>query len=157
MRCEQVREILETGTEGRASVQAHLDTCAECAAYARDWQLLAKGLHELSREEVPSPAVGFTTRVVRRLDASPGSFPYVADFVEHIGRRFVFGALTAAVTLLLFLTLSILGPFHEASDLALAQPEAMVAPTDPLLMADQGDLRDLPLAGAGNHIQGGSE
>ena len=70
MRCDEVRESVEElrGDALPAPIREHVVSCAACAAYAREWQLVGAGLRALAREPVPEASLGFAARVVRRLE-----------------------------------------------------------------------------------------
>lgn len=111
MGCDKVREtMMETGEDALdARTREHLATCRECQTCARDWSLLRTGFRSLAEEAPPEPMLGFSTRVMRRLEqAASGRASEVA--LESVGRRFVYGAILAALTLILALVLPRSGP-----------------------------------------------
>ena len=150
MRCQEVRTILEEAptVELSLSVRQHLDDCLACAAYARDWRLVSAGFHELSREPVPEASWGFSARVLRRIEEAtvlPGARP---NFLEQVGKRFVYATLVLTLTLLLVLLLPSSGPLREPAsvDLYLVQPEAVSARADVALGEEFPSLQDtMPL------------
>jgi hypothetical protein len=150
MRCEEVRTILEEQptVEFSPSVRQHLEVCPACAAYAKDWQLVSVGFRELSREPVPEASWGLSARVLRRIAEATAQPEPQLDFLEQVGKRFVYATLTLTLTLLLALMLPSSGPLREpaAVDLYLVQPEAVSARADFALGEEFPSLQDaMPL------------
>ena len=131
MRCQDVRTILEEGPTAEISlpVREHLKVCWACAAYARDWRLVAVGLHELSREPVPDASWGFAARAVRRIEETTAILRPRPEFVEQVGRRFVYATLMVTLILLLGLLLPSSGPLRgpAATEYYLVRPESISA------------------------------
>src|SRR5437879_13519812 len=95
MRCDEARESVEElrGDALPAPIREHLVTCAACAAYARQWQLVEAGLRALAREPVPAASLGFAARVVRRLEGVAEAGRNREGLWERAGRRCVYAAL----------------------------------------------------------------
>ena len=154
MRCRRVRRIvLEESGGTPVSVQEHLETCAQCAAYARDWARLEAGLARMADDPAPEPSVGFASRLVRGLrDATVESRLREASLIRT-GRRFVLAALLATMLLLLGLLIPASGPvrFHSEEVLETAQPEAMAAQNYPLFSTQAADSDFEFTAASGGH------
>lgn len=129
MRCDTVRKMFD-GHEGLSSAaREHVQQCAECASYTRDWSMLSSGLRLLSRDPVPEPTWQFSTRVLRRLERDPvrQSSP---EFVESAGRRVVLATLALFFALILAMLLPASGPVRHQQARAgtyWSQPETTVA------------------------------
>ena len=135
MRCKAVREIVENvgPEEMTGGVREHLSKCTDCAAYARDWQLVRSGFRTLSEEAVPEATFGFTARLLRRLDEA--HMPSPAElFLERVGRRVVYATLLMTFVLLLALVVPPSAPLRgpSVSDLLPAEAEVTVAVSDPV-------------------------
>ena len=159
MRCEEVRAILEEMPTGGfpSPVREHLEACRVCAAYARDWRLVAAGLHELSREPVPEASWGFAARVVRRIEEATAIPQPRPEFVEQVGRRFVYATLMLTLVLLLGLLLPSSGPLRSpaADDYYLVRPESVSARADIALGEEFSDLQQaMPLTFTGGSERG---
>jgi len=145
MRCEEVRTILEEVPTGELSspVNAHLEVCPACAAYARDWRLVSAGLRALSREPVPEASWGFTARVVRRIEEATAIPQPRPESVERVGRRFVYATLMLTLVLLLGLLLPSSGPLRSpaAVEYYLVRPETISARADIALGEEYPDLQ----------------
>ena len=159
MRCEDVRTILEEGPTAELSppVREHLKVCRTCAAYARDWRLVAAGLHELSREPVPEASWGFAARVVRRIEEATAILRPRPEFVEQVGRRFVYATLMLTLILLLGLLLPSSGPLRgpAATEYYLVRPETVSARAEVALGEEFPDLQEaMPLTFTGGSERG---
>ena len=137
--------ILEEAPIGKLSspVKEHLDLCGVCAAYARDWRLLSAGLRELGREPLPEASWGFAARVVRRIEEATATLQPRPEFVEKVGRRFVYATLMLTLVLLLGLLLPSSGPFRSptADDYYLVRPEAVSARAEVAMGEEFPDLQ----------------
>jgi len=135
MRCKLVREVIESVAleEPTGGVREHLLKCAECAAYARRWGHVRTGFQALSEEAAPGATIGFTARLMRRLDEAGAPNPAEA-FLEQVGRRFVYATLLVTFVLLLALALPPSGPLRgpTVSELLSAEPVVAVAVNDPV-------------------------
>jgi anti-sigma factor RsiW len=140
MRCKEVREILgESGiTEAPPEVREHLGRCPACEAYTRDWKTLHAGLRVLAAEPAPEPMLGFTARVLRRLEEATGTFPSSEELLERAGRRMVYATLLLALVLMLALVLPASGPVRTQASTELYPPEpaAVVVENNPILIED---------------------
>ena len=159
MRCEDVRTILEEGPTAEFSppVREHLKVCRACAVYARDWRLVAAGLHELSREPVPEASWGFAARVVRRIEEATATLRPRPEFVEQVGRRFVYATLMLTLVLLLGLLLPSSGPLRSpaATEYYLVRPETVSARAEVALGEEFPDLQEaMPLTFTGGSERG---
>ena len=159
MRCEEVWTILEEEPTAELSppVREHLKVCRACAAYARDWRLVAAGLHELSREPVPEASWGFAARVVRRIEEATAILRPRPEFVEQVGRRFVYATLMLTLVLLLGLLLPSSGPLRgpAATEYYLVRPEVVSARADITLGEEFPDLQEaMPLTFTGGSERG---
>lgn len=111
MRCDDVQDrLMETGENALDQAAGeHFAKCPDCRAYARDWKLLRMGFRTLAEEAPPEPMLGFSARLMRRLEgAASGRASEVV--IESVGRRVVYAALLAALTLILALVLPSSGP-----------------------------------------------
>jgi anti-sigma factor RsiW len=149
MRCEEIREILEErGAEALGAVRTHLESCAGCAAYARDWETVRQGFELVRAETAAEPSLGFAARLMRRLDESQ---PFLTqEFFEAVGRRFVPATFALALLALLALALPSSGPLRgpATSDLLVAQSEVEVATADPMIYGfESGYAAYLPETG----------
>jgi hypothetical protein len=154
MRCEEFEVRLEEVESGALSapLREHVMGCVACSAYLRDWQLAGAGLRLLAAEPVPEASAGFAARLVRRLE---GMSPVQSseEFLERVGRRFVYASLALALTVLLFLLLPSSGPVRApmTADLYWAGPETFAAENDLVLGSDStGNQVVTPNAGEGS-------
>lgn len=95
MRCE---EVLRTLDEMNAEtlpvpVRDHLADCRACAEAWAEWRTLCAGFRAMANDSPPEAQLGFSARVLRRLDDVRDSGGIAAEFVERIGRRFVLAGL----------------------------------------------------------------
>jgi hypothetical protein len=146
MRCKDVIEILGEAQTGRFSpaIEEHLSDCASCQDAWKDLRLLRAGLRALAQEQPPEASIGFAMRVVRRLEESLDSRGRAAEFLEKVGRRFVFATSMLTLFMLLGLVLPSSGPFRgPASDEPyLAQPEPRMQSEGFALAYETADTRD---------------
>jgi len=159
MRCEEVRAILEeVSTEELSSpVREHLEVCRVCAADARDWRLISAGLCQLSQEPVPEASWGFAARVVRRIEEAAAIPQPRPEFVEQVGRRFVYATLMLTLVLLLGLLLPSSGPLRgpAAAEYYLVRPESVSARAEVALGEEFPDLQEaMPLTFTGGSERG---
>ncbi|HEV2492379.1 MAG TPA: hypothetical protein VG204_04830 [Terriglobia bacterium] len=154
MRCEEFQERLEEleALELPAPLREHAAGCALCRAYARDWRLARAGLRLLAAEPVPELPMGFAARLVRQLEeVSPVRSS--EEFLERVGKRFVYASLALALTVLLFLLLPSSGPLRAptTADLYWAGPETFATESDLVLSGDSsGNQVVVPNAGEGS-------
>jgi hypothetical protein len=142
MRCDAVRQIVEEGLNRQPAVQAHVESCSMCKEYLRHWEMLHTGLVALRVEEPPEPSIGFTTRVMRRLENSP--FEFGQQFIDQIGRRMVYATLMVALMLLLVLVLPPSGPYRSSgvSQSVLVQAQVATLSNEQVLGVDGADPGD---------------
>ncbi|HKS94513.1 MAG TPA: hypothetical protein VJV74_00105 [Terriglobia bacterium] len=150
MRCDEFQERLEDleGLELSAPLREHAAGCTVCRAYLRDWRVARAGLRLLAAEPAPELPVGFAARLVRRLEET---VPVRSgeEFLERVGRRFVYASLVLALTVLLFLLLPSSGPLRAptTADRYWAGPETFAAESDLVLSNDtSGNQADVPAA-----------
>ncbi len=134
MSCDYLRERLDSLWEQgeAAEVTRHLAECRECAREYHDLRLVRAGFRLMKREAPPEPSLGFAQRLVRQLGELSRA-PSVADFIEQVGRRFVYATLVLTFLALLAIALPATGPVRglTLSDVQLSGPEALVANADP--------------------------
>jgi predicted anti-sigma-YlaC factor YlaD len=159
MRCKELRERVDELWVGEFSpeVREHLVACPACKLYLRSAQLMRAGFQVLAEEPTPDPSVGFAARVVRALREVP-VLGVPEEFLERIGRRFVYATLFLTLVVLLALILPASGPVRGPTTAALlmAQPEVASVRFDPL-GSDLQDSRDLPPAGSVSGDRKGKE
>lgn len=133
MRCDEVRDRLDDLWESgeSAEIRRHLAGCAQCARDYRDLRLVRSGFRLLQRVEVVEPTLGFAERLVRQL-GELSKAPSVADFVERVGRRFVYATLVLTFLALLALALPSTGPVRGLSIADMPAQEAALAYSDPI-------------------------
>ena len=143
MRCGKVRKgLLEVPAALLpAEFTRHVEACPDCANYDRDWQQLRTGLSAIAAEPVPEPTIGFSGRLLRRLQEATGDEWAVEVFLERVGRRFVSVALLATLLLVLALLVPRSGPVNSisAADSDPGRPEAVAAQNYPVF---SGQLLD---------------
>src|SRR5579863_9838069 len=154
MRCEEFEERLGEleSVDLPAPLREHAAGCAVCRGYLRDWRVARAGLRLLAAEPVPEVSVGFAARIVRQLEETA---PVRAseEFLEHVGRRFVYASLALALTVLLFLLLPSSGPLRAptTTDRYWAGPETFAAENDLVLNNDSASNQAVvPNAGEGS-------
>ena len=159
MRCDAVRQIVEDGMDRPPAVAAHLESCSGCKEYLRKWETLRAALIALRSEESPEPSIGFTTRVMRRLENTPADFSQ--QFIDQIGRRVVYATLMVALMLLLVLLLPSSGPYRSSgiSQSVLVQPQVATLSNEQILGVDgmdDSDQADSSPAPAASDTSGGA-
>ncbi|MGH9432161.1 MAG: hypothetical protein ACRD3T_11520 [Terriglobia bacterium] len=135
MQCDQVRQALEEGGEAYpVPVMDHLRQCPGCAVYERDWRWVRAGMLALARETAPQPSLGFSTRLVRRLEEGFLPLRLGGEFFETAGRRVVYFTLLLATVLLLAMALPSSGPLRgrPAADVSWPQPEVVATRDYPI-------------------------
>ena len=145
MRCDAVRQIVEEGMDRPPAVAAHLESCSGCKEYLREWETVRAALISLRAEDPPEPSIGFTTRVMRRLENAPAELSQ--QFIDQIGRRVVYATLMMALMVLLVLLLPSSGPYRSSgiSESVLVQPQVATLSNEQILGVDgmdNGDLTD---------------
>lgn len=145
MRCEEVQESLgEIETrEIPAAVREHLARCSVCDEYARGWRLLRAGFRGVAGEEAPEASLGFAARVMRRFEEATEEMRSSAEFLERVGRRFVYATSCLTLTVLLSLALPSSGPWRGPAtpEVYLAQAEMARLGSDPIF-TEGPDSRD---------------
>jgi len=135
MRCEDIRERLDSLWEDGpfSEVDRHVGECAACARYVRNLRIVRAGFQALKREAAPEPSLGFHTRLLRRL-SELSKQPTLDEFLEQVGRRFVFATLVLTFLMLMALVLPSTGPVRSQStaDLLLPPQETVLVHSDPL-------------------------
>jgi hypothetical protein len=160
MRCDAVRQMVEEGMKQMDAVQVHLRSCSVCKEYVRRWEIVQAGLVALRAEEAPEPSIGFTTRVIRRLENASTEFQFGQQFIDQIGRRMVYATLMVALTLLMVLLLPSSGPFRSSgvSESILVQAQAATLSNEQILGVggiDSGDVSDSSQASSTSDSSGG--
>jgi len=146
MRCDEVQERLEElGAESLpGDLREHLEVCAACQLFARQYRSLQAGFRVWAAEAVPEPSWGFAERLLRRWDEAQAQDHSMEVFFEQAGRRFIFGMLALTLILLMALVLPPSSPMRGVSsaDLLAASPETVSVRTDPILGEGQQDSQD---------------
>jgi hypothetical protein len=147
MRCDVVRKMIEEGIEIPPGVQAHVASCAGCIEYNRRWELLRAGLVALRKEEPPEASLGFSERLVRRLEQARSNSQAGQQFIVQAGRRMVYATLLVALMLILSLMLPSSGPLRtpQAAESILSQPEvATMSPDQIMGVSDTNSASAVP-------------
>ena len=153
MRCDAVRQTVEEGMAGTPTVQAHVESCSSCKEYLRKWDTLRTGMVAIRGEEPPEPSIGFTTRLMRRLENAPSELQFGQQLIDQIARRVVYATLMVAVMLGLILALPSSGPFRSSgmSESVFVQTQTASLANEQVLGVDgvdQGDMQDNPASPA---------
>lgn len=147
MRCDDVRVILGESPTGEVpeNVRGHLDGCAECSSWWREWRMVSAGFRALAAETVPEPSLEFSRRVLRRLEEGAEPRWGAGDFFERAGRRVVWATLLVTLTLLLAIVLPSSGPVRGPgeSEFLLAGSEVATVRTQPIIDMDSVDFSEL--------------
>lgn len=146
MRCDAVRRIVEEGTTITPAAQVHITSCSSCKDYLRQWERIHTGLVVLRDEAPPEPMVGFTNRLMRRLEMPAPELQLAQQFVVQVGRRIVYATLMVALTLLLVLLLPSSGPFRSSgvSQSILVQVQAATLSNEQMLGVGDADNSGMP-------------
>lgn len=141
MQCKELHERVDElwAEEHSAEVREHLAGCPACEGYLRHARLLRAGIRVLAEEPAPEPSVGFAARLVRALgEAAEGRA--AEEFLERVGRRFVYATSILTLIALLALIVPSSGPVRApaSANLLVLQPEVVTAVLDPI----GGDLQD---------------
>ncbi|HZT71588.1 MAG TPA: hypothetical protein VFC10_17805 [Terriglobia bacterium] len=144
MRCDTVRQMVEEDVEISPSLRVHLDSCSACKEYLRSWQAVRAGLVALGVESPPEPSIGFTKRVMNRIENAREEIQFGEQFIDQIGRRFVYAMLMVALTLLLVLLLPSSGPLRSSgvSQSVLVQTQMATLSNEQVLGVDGSDSGD---------------
>ena len=146
MRCDAVRQMVEEGMKRPPAVEVHITSCSACKEYLRQWEIVQAGLVALRGEEPPEPSIGFTMRVMRRLENTSAEFQFRQQFIDQIGRRIVYATLMVALMLLLVLILPSSGPYRSSgvSESILVQAQVATLSSEQILGVDGIDSGDVP-------------
>ncbi|TAM82657.1 MAG: hypothetical protein EPN47_08345 [Acidobacteria bacterium] len=149
MRCDAVRQMAEENMTRTPAVQAHLESCSGCKEYLRMWEALRAGLVALREEETPEPTIGFTTRLMRRLEKAPAEYPFGQQLMDQIAMRVVYATLMVVLMLGLLLALPSSGPLRSSgiSESVLVRNQLATLTNEQVLGvdgADPGDVQDSP-------------
>lgn len=145
MRCDAVRQTVEEGMARTPAVQVHLESCAGCKEYLRKWEMLHAGLVAIGGEEPPEPSVGFTTRLMRRLENAPLEFQFGQQLMDQIARRVVYATLMVALMLGLILALPSSGPLRSSgiSESVFVQTQVATLANEQIIGVDGMDPSDM--------------
>lgn len=159
MRCDAVRRIVEENTTKTPAVEAHVDSCSACKEYLRKWAALRASLITLRAEEPPEPSIGFTARLMRRLESAPAEFPLGNQLMDQIAKRIVYATLMVVLALGLLLALPSSGPLRSSgiSESVLVQNQLATLSNEQVLGvdgADIGDSQDSPPAIGNTQVRG---
>ena len=159
MRCDAVRRIVEENMTKTPAVEAHVDSCSACKEYLRKWAALRASLITLRAEEPPEPSIGFTARLMRRLESAPAEFPLGNQLMDQIAKRIVYATLMVVLALGLLLALPSSGPLRSSgiSESVLVQNQLATLSNEQVLGvdgADIGDLQDSPPAISNTEARG---
>jgi hypothetical protein len=146
MLCNYVERILDEGKGLTAEAQQHAKQCSACAQFLCEWRLVSAGFRELAKEMPPEASIGFTARLMRRIEDGQRAVPNELGFFEQVGRRFVYATLVLAFMLLLALALPSTGPLRAptsgsgSAEIMLEQPEMAVMQSEPIIGVDGSDV-----------------
>jgi len=149
MDCKETRDLVIElwGSELPAEAREHLSKCAGCEVFWRDARLVQAGFGALAQEAAPEASLGFASRLVRRLQEWE-AIGARSEFLETVGRRFVYATLALTLAVLLSLALPTSGPVRgvAGADFLGMQSPSQAAQPD-VLGGDLGDSRDLTPGG----------
>lgn len=162
MRCDAVRQIVEEGMARTPAVQVHIESCSDCKEYLSKWEMLQAGLAAMREDEPPEPSIGFTSRLMRRLENAPSEFQFGQQLIEQIGRRVVYATLMVALMLGLILALPSSGPLRSSgiSQSVFVQTQMATLANEQIMGVDgidTGDAQDSTSAGNGSTEATGSK
>ena len=147
MRCKDVETILyEIDNKSLPeSLREHLTTCPHCVDTWKELRLLRSGFDVMAQDPVPEAMLGFSARVVRRLESAVDANRSAAEFIERVGRRFVLASLLLTMSLLLALALPSSGPLRgpDKDDPYITQPDQSVSTEATVLGDDYPDARTM--------------
>jgi anti-sigma factor RsiW len=126
------------------AVEAHVDSCSACKEYLRSWAALRARLIALRTEEPPEPSLGFTTRLMRRLESAPAELSPGYQLMDQIAKRIVYATLMVALMLALLLTLPSSGPLRSSgiSGSVLVENQVATLANEEVLGVDGADYGD---------------
>ena len=160
MRCDAVRQIIEECMTRTPAVQVHIESCSACKEYMHRWERVHAGLIALRSEEPPEPMIGFTTRLMRRLENAPVEFPLGQQLMDQIAKRVVYATLMVALMLALTLVLPSSGPLRSSgiSESILVQTQVATLANEQILGVDgvdMGSVQDASASADSNGTPGG--
>jgi hypothetical protein len=145
MRCKDVEVILYDAESVilAETVREHLKACPHCADTWKELRLLRAGFNVMAQDPVPEAMLGFSARVVRRLESAVDANRSAAEFIERVGRRFVLASLLLTMSFLLALALPSSGPLRGPSkdEPYIVQPEQNLSTEVTVLGDDYSDTR----------------
>ncbi|HKT12082.1 MAG TPA: hypothetical protein VJW77_09695 [Terriglobia bacterium] len=146
MRCDAVRQIVEEGMARTPAVQVHIESCSDCKEYLSKWEMLHAGLAAMREDEPPEPSVGFTSRLMRRLENAPSEFQFGQQLIDQIGRRVVYATLMVALMLGLILALPPSGPLRSSgiSQSVFVQTQMATLANEQIMGVDGIETGDAP-------------
>ncbi|HEX5413387.1 MAG TPA: hypothetical protein VFZ27_16160 [Terriglobia bacterium] len=126
------------------AVEAHVESCSGCKEYLRNWEALRAGLFALRAEEPPEPTIGFTTRLMRRLESAPSEVSLGYQLMDQIAKRVVYATLMVALALGLLLALPSSGPLRSSgiSESVLVENQVAALASEQVLGVDDADAGD---------------
>jgi|SRR5690348_12527396 anti-sigma factor RsiW len=145
MRCDAVRQMIEEDMTGTPAVEAHVGSCPACKEYLRSWAALRARLTALRTEEPPEPSIGFTARLMRRLESAPSEFSPGYQLMDQIAKRIVYATLMVALMLALLLMLPSSGPLRSSgiSESVLVENQVATLANEAVLGVDGVDAGDI--------------
>lgn len=123
--------------------------------------MLHAGLAAMREDEPPEPSVGFTSRLMRRLENAPSEFQFGQQLIDQIGRRVVYATLMVALMLGLILALPSSGPLRSSgiSQSVFVQTQMATLANEQIMGVDgidTGDAQDSTSTGNGGTEATGS-
>ena len=145
MRCDAVRLTVEEGLARTPAVQVHIESCSGCKEYLRKWEMLQAGMVAMRGEDPPEPSVGFTSRLMRRLENASPEFQFGQQIMDQIARRVVYATLMVALMVGLILALPSSGPLRSSgiSDSVFVQAQGATVTNEQILGVDGMDTGDV--------------
>jgi hypothetical protein len=144
MDCKEIRDLMseQWGGELSAEGREHVNKCAGCEGLLRGARLVHAGFRALAEEAVPEASLGFSSRLVRRLQEWKEKGTR-SEFFETVGRRFVYATLALTLALLLSIVLPTSGPVRgvAGADFLGLQSNSQASQPD-VIGGDLGDSRD---------------
>jgi hypothetical protein len=158
MRCKNVEEILYETEDGNLTPIAaeHLAACPHCADTWKELRLMRAGFNAMAQDPVPEAMLGFSARVVRRLESAVDANRATAEFIERVGRRFVLAGMLLTMSFLLVFGLPASGPLRGPGkdEPYITQPEQSVS-TEATLLGDE--YSDARISSPANSISGSEQ
>ena len=113
---------------------------------------MRSGFRLLKSDQPVTPSLGFAARMVRQL-AEIGKAPNLADFLERIGRRFVYAGLVLTLLAILAMALPSMGPVRGLSAGDIQMQEATLSYSDPVGLAGVQETADVAPAQPAPSVQ----